>query len=102
MKRDGKITLEPRHKKPDSFQSKVKSGESLSFRVNVNDMIMALVSIKVDLRLREEVEMEIKRRSLVDQERYPSVRHIAIPFTICLSTTNDKPCPFKNDYFKRF
>ena len=45
--------------------------------------------------------MAIKYSSLLKCEN-PAIKHFEIPFTACMSTEHDKPCPFKGDVFQRF
>ena len=65
VKKDGRITLEPKWKEPDSFQSKLKAGQPIDFRIKIEDMQNATISIKVDLHSFEEVNMAIKYSSLL-------------------------------------
>ena len=98
VKKDGRITLEPRYREPDSFETKVKNGKAICFWVKIDDAQLTTVSIKVDLRSFEEVNMAIKYSSLLKNENLP-IKHFEIPFTACMSTENDPPCPFKGDVF---
>ena len=45
--------------------------------------------------------MAIKYSSLLQCEN-PVIKHFEIPFTICMSTVNEQPSPFKDDEFLRF
>jgi hypothetical protein len=41
----------------------------------------------------EEITMEIKMHSLLKQDQEP-IKHLDIPFIVCLSTQNEKPDDF--------
>ena len=101
VKKDGRITLEPKYRESDSFQTKVKNGKEVNFRVKIDDMKISTVSLKVDLRSFEEVNMAIKYSSLLKCEN-PHIKHFEIPFTACMSIEHEKPCPFQDDVFQRF
>ena len=98
VKKDGRITLEPKYREPDAFEIKVKNGKAICFWVKIDDAHLSTVSIKIDLRSFEEVNMAIKYSSLLKNEN-PPIKHFEIPFTACMSTENDPPCPFKGDIF---
>ena len=79
----------------------MKVGKEIIFRVKIDDQQISQVTLKVDLRSFEEVNMAIKYSSLLKCEN-PAIKHFEIPFTACISTEHDKPCPFKGDVFQRF
>ena len=62
---------------------------------------MATITVKIDLRSFEEVNMAIKYSSLLKEEN-PEIKHFEIPFTVCMSSENSKPDPFNDDVFLRF
>ena len=64
-------------------------------------MQMAIITVKIDLRSFEEVNMAIKYSSLL-KEVNPEIKHFEIPFTVCMSSEHEKPCPFNDDVFLRF
>lgn len=101
VKKDGRITLEPTFKKPDTFQQKLKARKPIYFRVKIQEMEMAAIAIKVDLRSFEEVNMAIKQSSMLKSDN-KAIKHFEIPFTVCMSTEREQPCPFKDDVFVRF
>ena len=37
VKKDGRITLEPRYREPDSFETKLKHAKGVLFRVKIDD-----------------------------------------------------------------
>ena len=96
------MTLEPKLKEPDFFQTKYKNGKAFNFRVKIKDLQMAIVAIKVDLKSFYEVNMTIRNNSkmLQDEINQTAVKHLEIPFTVCMSTENEQPCPFTGDHFK--
>ena len=101
VKKDGRITLEPRYREPDTFETKLKHAKGVLFRVKIDDAQLSTVSIRVELRSFEEVNMAIKYNSLLKNEN-PQIKHFEIPFTACFSTENDPPCTFKGDQFQRY
>ena len=60
LKANGKTTLSPRQKEPDSFQSKLMAGSPKFFRVRIAELNLATIQIKIDLKSIEEINMAIK------------------------------------------
>ena len=95
------MTLEPKFKEPDSFQTKVKSGKPFNFRIKIKDIQMAILSIKIDLRSFEEINMAIKHHSQMQAgEDVREIKHLEIPFSVGMSTQSEKPCPFTDEHFR--
>ena len=45
--------------------------------------------------------MMIKHQSILkDSDKIPPIKHLDIPFSLGMSTQNEKPCPFKDELFR--
>jgi len=64
--------------------------------MKLDELHKASVIIKFDLRSMDEVAMEIKMKSLLKDD-VESIKHLEIPFIVCMSTSNDKPGEFTDE-----
>jgi len=90
VKKGGKMTLEPKFKEPDSFLTRVKHKVPFNFCVKIADLNNSTLQIRLDLRSITEVNLTIKQNSLLPESQR-SIKHLEIPFSVCMSTINEKP-----------
>lgn len=101
VKKDGKVTLEPKHKQPDQIQVKLRADTPFYFRVRIEDLPSSIVNpnsalivlIKIDLKSFAEMKMEIRQRAQLKSNK-AYVKHFPIPFQICLSSKDERPSEF--------
>ena len=93
VKKDGKLTLEPKVKEADTFETRIKGNRLFFFRLKLEDLEQSLITVKFDLKSIDEINMEIKEKSKLLDEDVP-VKHLEIAYLISMSTLNEKPCEF--------
>ena len=103
VKKDGKMLLEPKYKEPDTFMTRIKSGKQFLFCVKIAELHKSTVTIKFELRSFDEMRMQFKLNSQSEKQLAGKlsmeVKHLAIPFQVCLSTVNEKPNPFTDELY---
>ena len=97
VKKDGRMSLEPKFREPDSFLTRIKGSRPFNFCVKLAELLKSTLSIKLELQSIEEVTMQIKHSSSLNKDDLPEIKHLEIPFTVCMSPFNEKPNPFTDE-----
>lgn len=83
-------------KEPDTLQTRVKGNKPFYFRLRFDELQRCVIAIRFDLKSMDEINMEIKEKSLLKDVSAP-LKHLEIAFMLFMSTQNEKPCEFQDE-----